>query len=1396
MRASSKHIVAMGVSVVAVVMFGVGAFALAQGDSAFNPQDFTSAYSKGVSDAEKGYQANPIDSDANANRNKDDQNSSDKSAETERPTQDILSNRPLQDASGTTAYNVTGNAQLGGVSVAGDGGNGAGSGEGTGNNAGGAVVINPSSNGGEGGSATPGNNAGGGSGNEDNNGGGTSQKPNATTPDGYNIVPTDETPDQKDTPGGGSNDIKFQPINDKNTNMSQVDPAEARVYIAKSFSSEYPLFSGQKLDAWSVFCALDTLYYYNGQSFAWACSKDEFPTYNYFRVDSFPEVVPVGTFDITVSYRFNAQDAWHTETISYEAETSCIYLVSPTLDENGNATVFQRVYGSSCNLLRYTESMLEAAGYSDWGAPTKLLLGWEEDSKPVDYLYNPEPGRHVVTASGFADIPDGLYVSVASTFLDDSLRPTADALNLCYLQRLYGISAADALKEDEEGRTTLEVPEGIQSIDVEAYFGRYDINKLDLPSSLITIDLVATALAVHDQFHVTDDNPFYANGENGILTSKDGTEYLGVPMGLDELVVPENVTKVDLQEGCGTQHIVFQNASALPEINLDALSWCNIQLDDSLLPGFVQEHYAAFNANEGNTVSVASAPNVQLSIDHGIAKTDDTLVYVADTGASTVKVDGPHAVSQGCFDGNNSVHTVVLTDEGDYTFEENSLANSSVSSIVCLTQQQKEHVESQLQQAGAPDAQVSVAATSSEGFRYITTTVDGAPYTMLLTAPATTRAFDGTLTAVDGSTVEVNSISAGTFANCTELAWVILSESVTHIGSDAFSNCFSLQGVFIGATDTVTIEDGAFDGCNSLRFLASRALWGNVTMSDAPNSDCVLYRPTGSDGTSGYCDNFQWFTPESDVVDYAVVAQSDGSYVLYGCDASNPWLVLGSGSELSGEIKLPATTTEIFRSAFKGTQGNFTVNWGDMPNLMYLDGSCFTNSSVAGDVVIGCASTPNVSIASDAFSNCPNITSLTCEAELFDVASWAFSDCTSLTWVKLAGEPSYGLGYSLFAGAFYGCSQLTSIEFSSPEPMDLSLYGSGYGFEFDGDYTNPNEWERIHITVPEGSEWLYLETWLYSFLGYSDFDEYYDAVYWNLYSETMEEPTRGQVKEVMAAGLLDTENHLRQMLGMELVDESSFITIEEIDGYTFQTINGTTTLIEAPADAVDIDIAAVVGNAYESVVLGEGAFAQCSNLQRVVVSGVVSGIEPNAFTNCNGVTVQFTEDECKTVLMGDSTSNPFRFGADIKLVVPEGAEIEYLSTWPMQCVGIVNDWLLGDYFFDVWTALWEQYPDVGPNAEQLNLAVNTPFLEQENYVRGLMGLELIENISDLASYIDCSDMVSSADDDFGSSDDDIWDDPWSDDLQPDSSFDDDLQPDDSLPSENAAAPDGSTPAAA
>lgn len=195
----------------------------------------------------------------------------------------------------------------------------------------------------------------------------------------------------------------------------------------------------------------------------------------------------------------------------------------------------------------------------------------------------------------------------------------------------------------------------------------------------------------------------------------------------------------------------------------------------------------------------------------------------------------------------------------------------------------------------------------------------------------------------------------------------------------------------------------------------------------------------------------------------------------------------------------------------------------------------------------------------------------------------------------------------------------------------------------------------LRITVPEYVQDAYLEHWLYPMVGANDYDGYYTYCYKQLVKETDLVPTDVQVKQRMSEGLLVAENHLRTMMGMPLVDHSSFVQAEEHDGYAFELVSGMTTLTSVPEDATVVDLGSVVPASLAPIALGE-----------------------NAFAGCDGVVVQLPET-VSAQLMGGTAEAPFTFGAQVKLAVPEGAVSEYLTQWPRQCVGVFDDYSMSDY---------------------------------------------------------------------------------------------------------------------
>ena len=1336
-----KHIATAVVSVAVVAAFGVGAFALAQANPSFDPQNFTSTYSKGYEDATQGYQANPTETDADANRNKDGEEDASSAADSRDASQDAFTNTPAEAASGTTAYNVTGDASQGGIgTVSGQGGNGTGAGS-AGANAGGAVIV-PTG-------GTPGNNGTGqGSGGQDPTPAPTPTPSPAPDQPSRELLPDDPVPDKK------ADNLGFDPINNSNKDLADIDLSSpsTSVTISPSFVGENMLYVGQKVDAWTVFCSLEaTLSYWPADedwptSVEWRCTKEQFDTYPYFKIVDFPPVIPSEPFDIVVAWRIQADAEWNYETVTYTPAESRTYVVSTALDASGNNQVLNTYSnnGQTINLFSSVNALMRSIGAlaDDNATISKLLLGWTADGQLVDYLFEPTPGRHVVAPGRFADVPEGYTVKLKNYWMnsDYNIPENNGGQYPCALQTITAVdgSARGMLFPDHYGRISINLQPGIQALDIEAP-STVSMDRLEIPDTLWYVNTTSGQLAVRQGFSVSADNPNYANLKNGILTSKSGSQYLGIPLNFQTLDVPEGIDTVNFTAGNKLKRVTLNAAHTgeIPAANWENLSNCNIVVADEVLDAFATANRAVLDEASGNTVSPKSNPNKRYFFSNDTLISNDEAVHFVDTGVDVVRVAKAHTLTAGCLDNCPNITTLILTDDAPYVLEDGCLAGSAVNTIVCSTDEQWSYVDSRLAAAGAdPDSiHTTKATTSDEGYRYYNGYDSWMlPTTVLFEVPESIETFSGVGT-IGGWGMAFGSIAAGTFQNHPNLAWADLADSVSTVGANAFEGCPKLQGVFFNNPGNITVGTNAFANCPSMRFLASNAANGDFASDERPNDTCVMYAPTNC---TGYHDKFLSFTPDSNVVEYAVDEQADGSLVLYGVNNDQgKWLLLAAGSNINGRIALSSDTVEIYSNAFMGTQGSFTINWEDLDKLQYVDDAAFMNCSVAGDVFVGTWRVYQVVLGNNAFANCPNITSFTSECSNFSLGEYAvFGNCTGLERVKLDAAENNNV---VMPGAFDGCSSLRTLELTNLLPIRLGVFAADkcYPFQFNPSNTFEEEEQTLRIAVPEYAQDAYLTQWLYPMVGAEDYDGYYKYCRKQLVAETDLVPTDVQVKQRMSEGLLVAENHLRTMMGMPLVDHSSFISVEEHDGYVFELIDGTETLTCAPEDATVVDFDKVVPESFGQVAIGKGAFATCKNLARVVLTSRVCAIDSGAFTGCDGVAVQLPQT-VNTQLAGGTAGVPFTFGADVKLEVPEGAVNDYLAAWPRQCVGVFDDYSMSEYLSNTLFGGWNVWMGELPTTDEFNEAVNAPFVVQENYLRGLMGLGAINNTNELAYYYDAS----------------------------------------------------------
>ena len=184
----------------------------------------------------------------------------------------------------------------------------------------------------------------------------------------------------------------------------------------------------------------------------------------------------------------------------------------------------------------------------------------------------------------------------------------------------------------------------------------------------------------------------------------------------------------------------------------------------------------------------------------------------------------------------------------------------------------------------------------------------------------------------------VTSIGNEAFRQCVSLTSVTIPNSVTAIGYEAFSGCSSLTSVTIPNSVT-TIGYRAFSGCTSLT---------SVTI---PNSVTTI-----------------------------------GESAFHDCSSLT-------------SVTIPNSVTRIYADAFSGCSSLTSVT---IPNSV---------TTIDADAFSGCSSLTSVTIPNSvttiewsAFSGCTSLTSVTIGNSVTTIGRWAFSSCSSLTSVTIGNS--------------------------------------------------------------------------------------------------------------------------------------------------------------------------------------------------------------------------------------------------------------------------------------------------------------------------------------------------------------------------------------------------------
>ncbi len=263
-----------------------------------------------------------------------------------------------------------------------------------------------------------------------------------------------------------------------------------------------------------------------------------------------------------------------------------------------------------------------------------------------------------------------------------------------------------------------------------------------------------------------------------------------------------------------------------------------------------------------------------------------------------------------------------------------------------------------------------------------------------------------------------NKIPTASFNNKTSLTSIILPNSTTVIGNNAFYGCSGLTGDLTIPSSVTSIGFYAFASCTGFKgsltipvsvtaigvraFMGCSGFTGSLTI---PNSVTSIGESTFS-GCSGFSGSLT--IPNS--------ATSIGDDAFYGC------------SKLTGNLTIPNSVTSIGTNAFYNCSkltGSLII-----PNSVTSIGN-YTFSGCSG--LTGSLTIPDAvtSIGSYAFSDCIGLTSLTINGPVTSIGSNAFSGCSGLTGSLIIPNTVTSIGDGAFASCNLGSLNINNSNYST-----------------------------------------------------------------------------------------------------------------------------------------------------------------------------------------------------------------------------------------------------------------------------------------------------------------------------------------------------------------------------
>lgn len=254
------------------------------------------------------------------------------------------------------------------------------------------------------------------------------------------------------------------------------------------------------------------------------------------------------------------------------------------------------------------------------------------------------------------------------------------------------------------------------------------------------------------------------------------------------------------------------------------------------------------------------------------------------------------------------------------------------------------------------------------------------------------------------------SINNSTFVNCNGLKSIMIPDSVTTIGDEAFSGCRGLTSITGSATNVSAVARQARPTSFVVNITSGNIIENSAFFECSGLTSITIPDSVTSIGYSAFsnCNRLTTITIPDCVT-------SIGYSAFSGCKGLT-------------NITIPDSVTSIGSGAFSNTAW-----YNNQPDgLVYAGKVAYSYKGTMPNNTSIVLKEGTLGIAANAFSDCNELTSVTIPDSVTNIGDGAFSSCTKLTSITIGnGVKSIG------GAAFKNCTELTSISI----PNSVTIIG-------------------------------------------------------------------------------------------------------------------------------------------------------------------------------------------------------------------------------------------------------------------------------------------------------------------------------------------------------------------